>query len=116
MKKLQFVLASLLFVLPAAVIAQQSDAKMSDDMSMAPASKEYMSGMQKMHSGMMDALKEQDADRAFARGMIEHHKGAIAMAETELKYGKDPEMKKMAEDVIKAQKGEIAHMEAWLKK
>ncbi len=38
------------------------------------------------------------------------------MAETELKYGKDPEMKKMAEDVIKAQKSEIEHMEAWLKK
>jgi len=72
--------------------------------------------MQKMHSGMMNAMKEQDADRAFARGMIEHHKGAIAMAETELKYGKDPEMKKMAEDIIKAQKGEIEHMETWLKK
>ncbi|MFZ4215671.1 CopM family metallochaperone [Pantoea endophytica] len=116
MKKTQFVFASLIFSLPAAVIAQQPDSKMSQDMNMSPASKEYMSGMQKMHSGMMNAMKEQDADRAFARGMIEHHKGAIAMAETELKYGKDPEMKKMAEDIIKAQKGEIEHMETWLKK
>ncbi|MBB1228180.1 DUF305 domain-containing protein [Pantoea conspicua] len=116
MKKPHMILASLLFVLPAAVMAQQPASKMTHEMSMSPASKEYMSGMQKMHSSMMNALKEQDADRAFAKGMIEHHRGAIAMAETELKYGKDPEMKKMAEDVIKAQKSEIEHMEAWLKK
>jgi len=65
---------------------------------------------------MMEAMKEQDADRAFAKGMAEHHKGAIAMAETELKYGKDPEMRKMAEAVIKAQKAEIEQLEKWLKK
>jgi uncharacterized protein (DUF305 family) len=36
-----------------------------------------------------------------------------AMAETELKYGKDPEMRKLAQD-IKAQKGEIEQMNKWL--
>ncbi|MCY0672011.1 DUF305 domain-containing protein, partial [Klebsiella pneumoniae] len=42
------------------------------------------------------------------------HEGAIAMAETELKYGKDPEMRKLAQDIIKAQKGEIEQMNKWL--
>jgi uncharacterized protein (DUF305 family) len=35
------------------------------------------------------------------------------MAEVELKYGKDPEMRKLAEDIIKAQKEEIAVMKKW---
>ena len=39
MKKTQFVFASLIFALPAAVIAQQPDSKMSQDMNMSPASK-----------------------------------------------------------------------------
>lgn len=48
--------------------------------------------------------------------MIEHHKGAIAMAETELRYGKSPAMRKMAESIISAQKEEIRQMEVWLSK
>ncbi len=47
-------------------------------------------------------------------GQIAHHEGAIAMAETELKYGKDPKMRKLAQDIIKAQKGEIEQMNKWL--
>lgn len=116
MKNLRTVLISLLVVLPAAAMAQKPGMNMTQAMPLSPASKEYMSGMQNMHHGMMQAMKEQDADRAFAKGMAEHHKGAIAMAETELKYGKDPEMRKMAEDVIKSQKAEIEQLEKWLKK
>ena len=32
----------------------------------------------------------------------------------ELKYGKDPKMRKLAQDIIKAQKGEIEQMNKWL--
>jgi uncharacterized protein (DUF305 family) len=63
---------------------------------------------------MMAAVNESNPDKAFAKGMIAHHEGAIAMAETELKYGKDPEMRKLAQDIIKAQKGEIEQMNKWL--
>jgi len=48
--------------------------------------------------------------------MIPHHQGAIDMAEVELKYGKDPALRKMAEDIIAAQKKEIEDFKAWQKK
>jgi hypothetical protein len=102
----------LMLSLPA-ISAEHSDMKMSD-MSSSVSSQEYMAGMKDMHAKMMAAVNESDPDKAFAKGMVAHHEGAIAMAETELKYGKDPEMRKLAQDIIKAQKGEIEHMNKWL--
>lgn len=48
--------------------------------------------------------------------MIAHHLGAIEMAKIELKYGTDPEMKKLAEQIINAQGPEIEQMQKWLEK
>lgn len=51
-------------------------------------------------------------DRQFLRSMIPHHAAAILMVEkAELT---DPEVKKLAEDIIKAQQAEIAQMKAKL--
>lgn len=76
----------------------------------------YMKGMDEMHARMMEGMQSSDPDIAFAKGMIAHHQGAIDMARTELKYGKDPELRQLAEEIIKAQQPEIDQMQAWLKK
>jgi len=88
---------------------------MTPPASLSQSSREYLAAMGDMHKNMAEGVKNSDPDIAFAQGMIPHHQGAIAMAETELKYGKDPQMRKMAEDVIKAQKAEIATMKNWVK-
>ena len=54
-----------------------------------------------------------DVDRDFAAVMIPHHQGAIDMAKVELKYGKDPILRKLSEGIIKAQEREIALMKSW---
>ncbi|HHX2537511.1 TPA: CopM family metallochaperone [Neisseria subflava] len=77
--------------------------------------KELMQGMNQMNQDMMAAAQYKDPDVAFAAGMLPHHIGAVKMAEVELKYGKDPEMRKLAEDIINAQQAEIEQMQKWLK-
>lgn len=69
----------------------------------------------KMHKDMTMTMTG-DADVDFMQGMIPHHQGAIDMANALLKYGKDPETRKLAEDIIKAQETEIAFMKDWLAK
>jgi uncharacterized protein (DUF305 family) len=54
-----------------------------------------------------------NADRDFVAHMIPHHQGAVSMAQVELKYGKDPEMRKLAKEIIEAQDKEIALMKRW---
>jgi len=70
---------------------------------------------EKMHKEMAVAYSG-DADVDFVKGMIPHHEGAVEMAKVQLKYGKDPELRKLAEDIIKAQDTEIAFMKGWLSK
>ena len=95
---------------------QPHQAHMNMQMSTGSAmQQELMQGMDQMNQDMMAAAQYKDPDVAFAAGMLPHHIGAVKMAEVELKYGKDPEMRKLAEDIINAQQAEIEQMQKWLK-
>ena len=80
-----------------------------------PSSQAYSGAMNKMHQDM-DIEYSGNPDVDFVRGMIPHHQGAIDMAKTVLAFGKDPAIRKLAEDVIKAQENEVAFMREWLSK
>lgn len=106
---------SLALTLPA--LAQEADHSAHG----APAGGEsasteaFIAANAKMHEAMaLDFTGNADID--FVRGMIAHHQGAIDMAKVELEHGKDAQIRKLAEDIITAQEGEIRMMEEWLAK
>ena len=76
----------------------------------------YADGMDAMHDEMMAGIADPNPDMAFARGMLPHHVGAVDMAKVQLKYGKDAEMRKLAQAVIDAQQSEIEQMQNWIAK
>ena len=76
-----------------------------------------MKAMMKDNNDKMTSMQmtgKPDID--FAMMMRMHHQGAIEMARAVLKDGKEPQMKKMAKDIIAAQKKEIADFDKFLAK
>ncbi|MDX1977359.1 MAG: DUF305 domain-containing protein [Pseudanabaenaceae cyanobacterium bins.68] len=69
-----------------------------------------MGGMS-MELGAADA----NLDLRFIDGMVPHHQGAIAMAKEALQKSQRPEIKKLAQEIIRTQEVEITQMGKWRK-
>lgn len=79
-----------------------------------PSTTAFQAADHSMMEGMSSVPYTGHADRDFVTHMIPHHKGAVAMAKVELKYGKDAKLRALAKDIIAAQDKEIAFMNQWL--
>lgn len=76
-----------------------------------------MKGMMKDNNEKMSSMQMTgNADVDFAMMMRIHHQGAIDMAQAELRDGKATDMRKMAQNIIAAQKKEIAQLDKFLAK
>jgi len=71
--------------------------------------------MGKMHVAMDSIARTGDSDVDFVRLMLPHHQGAIDMAKAQLMYGKDPQMRRLAQEIITDQQSEIELMQLWLR-
>ncbi len=85
-------------------MSTHADAKMDGKMDM---NNEMMKSMNASMDKMKAVKMNGDFDAEFASMMIEHHQGAIDMANIELKSGKDQTLKTMAQNIITSQTAEI---------
>ena len=96
-------------------MANMSNVTTADPAAGTESTKGFQAAMAQMMKGMMVApTGVPDAD--FFTGMIPHHEGAVAMAKVQIAFGKDPELLKLANDIVKTQDSEIAIMKAWIAK
>lgn len=72
--------------------------------------------MSVMDGAMTQAPMNGDPDHDFASMMIPHHQGAVDMAKVELLYGKDPVLRRLAQEIIVTQDSEIQVMQSQIKK
>jgi uncharacterized protein (DUF305 family) len=71
--------------------------------------------MQVMHAAMASVRPSGDNDADFVRLMLPHHQAAIDMAKTQLAYGQDAQMRRLAQEIITDQQSEIELMQLWLR-
>lgn len=71
--------------------------------------------MSLMDYRMTNAAMNGNPDHDFAAMMIPHHEGAIDMAKVELLYGRDPVLRRLAQEIVVTQGSEIAVMQLQLK-
>ena len=77
------------------------------------ADKPFMAASSAAMEQMMKAMAIRpsgDVDRDFVAMMVPHHESAIAMAQAELRYGKNERLRRMAQEIVVKQQQEIAAM------
>jgi hypothetical protein len=81
----------------------------SDDSSEQPFLSENDAAMNKMMADM--TIKPTgNVDRDFVAMMVPHHQGAVEMAKAELKYGRNEQLRRLAQEIVVTQQQEVTVM------
>lgn len=117
MKITRWIILPLIVFCVLAIEAQQHGSdKPSIDTSLADSDwSELNASMERMHVAMTSVDRSGNSDVNFVRLMLPHHQAAIDMARTQLMRGADPEMSRLAQEIITDQQSEIELMQRWLK-
>ncbi len=110
------------FVVACAVVASSATYAQGTSPN-SPAAGSGSGASQQMHESMMSGMQKMqgmpqtgDTDKDFAMMMRMHHQQAVDMAKVEVQQGKSPELKAMAQKMVKDQQKEIAQLDQWLAK
>jgi uncharacterized protein (DUF305 family) len=109
--------ALLLLLVPTLALAalrQDSQHQTARTSTASPDWSELMATMTTMDTAMAAVPSSADSDTNFVRLMLPHHQAAIEMAKTQLLHGKDPQLRRLAQEVITDQQSEIQLMQLWL--
>jgi uncharacterized protein (DUF305 family) len=71
--------------------------------------------IEKMYGAMALVQPSGKSDVDFVKLMLPHHQAAIEMAKTQLLFGNDPQMQRLAQEIVTDQQSEIELMQLWLK-
>jgi uncharacterized protein (DUF305 family) len=109
-------LVLLILVCSIASPARQGLPSSQKDRTEGTAGLEMEQAMEKMHTAMASIKPSGDDDADFVRFMLPHHQAALDMAKAELTHGKDPQMRRLAQEIVTDQQSEIELMQLWLKR
>ena len=110
------VVVLLILVCSIASPARQGVPSSKKDQTEGTAGLEMEQAMEKMHTGIASIKPTGDNDADFVRFMLPHHRAALDMAKAELTHGKDPQMRRLAQEIVTDQQSEIELMQLWLKR
>lgn len=110
-------MAVLLILIPfVALAARRQVPQTHGQMAMKdPNWEELMGSMDRMHTAMTSIEPSGVDDNDFVQVMLPHHQAAIDMAKSELIYGNDPQIRRLAQEIITDQQSEIQLMRLWVK-
>src|SRR5919197_1242926 len=105
-KRLQSSVFLVVFSTVGLAASQHSAHSDSGDIAKNSSWSELAAAMGRMHASMRSTQTSGDPDVDFVALMLPHHEAAIDMARTELLHGTDPQMRRLAQEIIADQQSE----------